>query len=61
MRDKFTRLQQIATILSIEKIEEVADYCAAGAISWRLTPAEVKKVLALRADFRTDDIKRLKI
>lgn len=61
VRDKFARLTQMATILSIEKIEELADYCGADAIAWRLTPAEVRKILALRTDFRPEDIKKLKI
>ncbi|XP_058806623.1 conserved oligomeric Golgi complex subunit 4 [Phymastichus coffea] len=61
VRDKFARLTQIATILSIEKIEELADYCGPDAIAWRLTPAEVRKILGLRTDIRLEDIKRLKI
>ena len=61
VRDKFARLTQIATILSIEKVEELADYCGEDATAWRLTPAEVRKILALRTDFRPEDVKRLKI
>ncbi|CAD6216456.1 GSCOCG00004617001-RA-CDS [Cotesia congregata] len=61
VRDKFARLTQIATILSIEKVEELADYCGSDAIAWRLTPAEVRKIAALRTDLRPDDIKRLKL
>ena len=61
IRDKFARLTQIATILSIEKVEELADYCGKDAVAWRLTPAEVRKFLALRTDLRPEDIKRLKI
>ncbi|KAF7990028.1 hypothetical protein HCN44_008702 [Aphidius gifuensis] len=61
IRDKFTRLMQIANTLSVEKIEELIDYCGADSISWRLTPAEVKKILSLRVDLRSDDIKRLKL
>ncbi|XP_078036052.1 conserved oligomeric Golgi complex subunit 4 isoform X2 [Augochlora pura] len=61
IRDKFARLTQMATILSIEKVEELADYCGADAIAWRLTPAEVRHVASLRTDFRPDDIKRLKL
>ncbi|XP_014217199.2 conserved oligomeric Golgi complex subunit 4 [Copidosoma floridanum] len=52
VRDKFVRLTQIATVLSIEKTEELADYCGADAIAWRLTSAEVKKILALRSDLK---------
>ncbi|XP_033328218.2 conserved oligomeric Golgi complex subunit 4 isoform X1 [Megalopta genalis] len=61
IRDKFARLTQMATILSVEKVEELADYCGADAIAWRLTPAEVRHVASLRTDFRPDDIKRLKL
>ncbi|XP_012538440.1 conserved oligomeric Golgi complex subunit 4 isoform X1 [Monomorium pharaonis] len=61
VRDKFARLTQIATILSIEKIEELADYCGADAIAWRLTPSEVRRIASLRIDFRPEDIKRLKL
>lgn len=61
VRDKFARLTQIATILSVEKVEELADYCGADAIAWRLTPAEVRHVASLRTDFRPEDIKRLKL
>lgn len=61
VRDKFARLTQIATVLSVEKVEELADYCGADAIAWRLTPAEVRRVAALRTDFKAEDIKRLKL
>lgn len=61
VRDKFARLTQIATILSIEKLEELADYCGADAIAWRLTPSEVRRIASLRIDFRPEDIKRLKL
>lgn len=61
LRDKFARLTQIATILSIEKIEELADYCGKDAIAWRLTPADVRKILALRVDIKPEEIKKLKI
>ncbi|XP_076762206.1 conserved oligomeric Golgi complex subunit 4 [Xylocopa sonorina] len=61
VRDKFARLTQIATILSVEKIEELADYCGEDAIAWRLTPGEVRRIASLRVDFRPEDIKRLKL
>ncbi|XP_063973340.1 conserved oligomeric Golgi complex subunit 4 [Diachasmimorpha longicaudata] len=61
VRDKFARLVQIATILSVEKVDELIDYCGADAIVWRLTPVEVRKIAGLRTDFRSDDIKRLKL
>ncbi|KAI9303419.1 COG4 transport protein-domain-containing protein [Cunninghamella echinulata] len=49
-RDKFTRLNQIATLLNFEEPSEIY-HCwgaKAGPVSWRLTVTEVKKVLSLR-------------
>ncbi|ENN80356.1 hypothetical protein HUJ04_002315 [Dendroctonus ponderosae] len=62
-RDQFARLTQIATILNFDQIEEINDYWgnADDAITWRLTPTEVKTVLNLRSDFRSEDIKRLRL
>lgn len=63
VRDKFARLTQIATILNLEKVGELLDYWGtnSGPITWRLTPAEVRQVLILRVDFRTEDIQRLRL
>ncbi|XP_014667760.1 PREDICTED: conserved oligomeric Golgi complex subunit 4-like [Priapulus caudatus] len=62
-RERFARLSQIATILNLERVAEILDYWGAnaGALTWRLTPGEVRQVLALRTDFRIEDIKRLKL
>lgn len=63
VRDKFARLNQIATILNLESVAEIGNYWGtnSGSLTWRLTPNEVRLVLALRNDFRSDDIKRLKL
>ncbi|KAM7058959.1 conserved oligomeric Golgi complex subunit 4 isoform 1-T3 [Molossus nigricans] len=63
IRDKFARLSQMATILNLERVTEILDYWGAnsGPLTWRLTPAEVRQVLALRIDFRNEDIKRLRL
>ncbi|KAG8229832.1 hypothetical protein J437_LFUL008800, partial [Ladona fulva] len=68
IRDKFSRLTQIATLLNLEKVSEVTDYWSVGdkgpsstMLSWQLNASEVKKVLALRVDFRSEDVKRLKL
>merc|ERR550534_1055153 len=61
VRDKFARLSQIATILNLEKVSELQEYWGenSGPVTWRLTPAEVRQALGLRADFRKEDIQRL--
>ncbi|ESO82827.1 hypothetical protein LOTGIDRAFT_108827, partial [Lottia gigantea] len=63
IRDKFARLTQMATILNLEKVSEILDYWGqnSGPLTWRLTPTEVRQILSLRIDFRSEDIKRLKL
>ncbi|XP_015922764.1 conserved oligomeric Golgi complex subunit 4 [Parasteatoda tepidariorum] len=63
IRDKFARLTQIATILNLENVTELLDTWGtnSGSLTWRLTPTEVRQVLSLRKDFRSEDIKRLKL
>jgi len=62
IRDKFSRLSQMAAILNLESVQEVSDYCSSqGSMAWKLTPVEVRQVLQLRADFKADEIKRVKL
>ncbi|KAJ4847456.1 Golgi transport complex subunit 4 [Turnera subulata] len=63
VRDKFARLTQMATILNLEKVSEILDFWGenSGPMTWRLTPAEVRRVLALRVDFSSDAINRLQL
>ena len=50
IRDKFSRVTQMATILNLESVEEIGDIWGAnsGSITWRLSPAEVRQMLGLR-------------
>lgn len=50
IRDKFARLTQMATILNLERVNEILDYWGSnsGPLTWRLTPTEVRLVMALR-------------
>ncbi|XP_026388404.1 conserved oligomeric Golgi complex subunit 4-like [Papaver somniferum] len=63
VRDKFARLTQMATILNLEKVSEILDFWGenAGPMTWRLTPAEVRRVLGLRVDFRPEAITALRL
>ena len=63
VRDKFSRLTQMATILNLERVSEILDYWGdnSGPMTWRLTPSEVRKVLSLRVDFKPDVISALKL
>ncbi|GFP98871.1 conserved oligomeric golgi complex subunit 4 [Phtheirospermum japonicum] len=63
VRDKFSRLTQMATILNLEKVSEILDFWGenSGPMTWRLTPAEVRRVLGLRVDFKPEAIAALKL
>ena len=45
------------------QVNEIEGYWGqqSGFVAWRLTPAEVRQVLSLRIDFKSDDIRRLKL
>ncbi|BAT80363.1 hypothetical protein LR48_Vigan635s005500 [Vigna angularis] len=63
VRDKFARLTQMATILNLEKVSEILDFWGenSGPMTWRLTPAEVRRVLGLRIDFKPEAIAAVKL
>nr|CAG4650012.1 EOG090X02VY [Sida crystallina] len=63
IRDRFTRLTQIVTLLNLEKLSELSEYWGpnAGSITWRLKSSEVQQVLSLRTDFRGEELRRLKL
>ncbi|KAF9606686.1 hypothetical protein IFM89_027730 [Coptis chinensis] len=63
VRDKFARLTQMATILNLEKVSELLDFWGenSGPMTWRLTPAEVRRVLGLRVDFKPEAIAALRL
>jgi hypothetical protein len=70
VRDKLSRLSQMALLLGLESVEEVLDYWAApgaaggpaasaggeagGGITWRLSAAEVRAALLQRSDFNRE-------
>ncbi|XP_010934198.1 conserved oligomeric Golgi complex subunit 4 [Elaeis guineensis] len=63
VRDKFARLSQMSTILNFERVSEILDFWGenAGHMTWLLTPAEVRRVLGLRIDFKPEAIAALRL
>jgi len=53
----------MSTILSLEKVSKILDFRSenSGPTTWRLTPAEVRRVLDLRVDFKPEAIASLKL
>lgn len=50
IREKFTRLTQIALILNLENVSEISEYWGSDTCSftWRLTAKEIRQFLFLR-------------
>ncbi|KAI8849922.1 eukaryotic translation initiation factor 3 subunit 8 N-terminus-domain-containing protein [Chytridium lagenaria] len=63
MRDKFSRLSQIAILMNLEKLAEIHEVwgAKAGGVQWRLTVNEVKRYMALRVDFKAEEIAALQL
>jgi hypothetical protein len=63
VRDRFARLHQMNTVLKLEEPNEVLEYYggSSSGVTWRLTPMEVRQVLNLRIDFRSDEIRKLNL
>eukprot|EP01090_Pellita_catalonica_P018750 TRINITY_DN6155_c0_g1_i1.p1 TRINITY_DN6155_c0_g1~~TRINITY_DN6155_c0_g1_i1.p1 ORF type:complete len:281 (+),score=49.34 TRINITY_DN6155_c0_g1_i1:56-844(+) len=63
VRGIFARLNQMSSLLSLERVDEVNDYWGenSGQMTWRLTPGEVRKVLSRRIEFSAQQIASLKL
>ena len=57
IREKFSKLTQMAIILNLESVEEIQDFNE----NWKFTQQEMKQILHLRVDFIGEDIKRLRL
>lgn len=47
-REKFTRLQQISTLLNLDSEEEVDQFYDSSGIAWKLTLKEAQAIAGLR-------------
>ncbi|KAG0195890.1 Golgi transport complex subunit 4 [Mortierella sp. GBA30] len=63
LREKLTRLNQMAMLLDLEELEDLQEIWGnnSGAITWRLTDTEVRRILSSRIDFRSEDVAKLKL
>lgn len=63
VRDVFARLNQISVLVNFENPAEIYDLWGpnSGGMTWRLTPSEVRKALALRVDFNAEAIRALRL
>merc|ERR1719505_459822 len=56
IRDKFARLSQMAALLNLETLGELAEVERA-----KLSSGEVRTLLGLRTDFKQEEIKKLRL
>ncbi|KAJ3099826.1 Translation initiation factor 3 subunit c [Phlyctochytrium bullatum] len=63
MRDKFARLNQISILLNLDKLSEVDEVWGskAGGVQWRLSINDAKRFLALRTDFKPEEVAALSL
>lgn len=64
IREKFSRLVQITTVLNLERVSDLNEFLSPDSgmrFSWKLTPDTIKQILKLRSDFREDDIRKIKL
>jgi conserved oligomeric Golgi complex subunit 4 len=59
VRERCTRLNQMVVLLTLESVDEVNEVWADSSIAWRLSAAEVRSVLACRADLDPSSIASL--
>lgn len=62
-REKYARLSQISALLNVDSVNEVTEFYQQPTTTpyIRLTPAEVRKFLALRVDLPSDQIRSVKV
>ena len=54
-------LARVSRLMTSSQVSEIHEYWGSNAaITWRLAPAQVRRVLNLRSDFAGDDIRTLR-
>ncbi|KAJ3169511.1 Golgi transport complex subunit 4 [Geranomyces variabilis] len=66
VRDRFQRLAQVATVLTLDSVSDLMELwtggeAGGGGIAWRINAKDVKRVLALRTDLDPDAIAALQL
>lgn len=61
MREKFSRLQQTATVLGVETALEASDLISDSNVSWRLTSLDIRQALTQRVDFSQAEVAAVRL
>ena len=67
VRDSFTRLSQIALVLTLAEPQEIFEYnwgdtgVGGGKVMWNLTAEEVRRAMLRRTDWSQDRVKALRL
>jgi len=52
---------KIASILNVDSVAEAREFYQSSNVAWRISAADVRKILALRLDLPSDDVRKLKL
>ncbi|KRX27492.1 Conserved oligomeric Golgi complex subunit 4, partial [Trichinella nelsoni] len=55
-RQRFSRLDQIVSLLNVDSVADAQNYCQSESVTWLLNLAEIRQVLALRIDLPGNEI-----
>ncbi|XP_050432930.1 conserved oligomeric Golgi complex subunit 4 isoform X3 [Adelges cooleyi] len=64
VREKFSRLVQVTTVLNLEQVSDLNEFLSPDSgmcFAWKLTPDNIRQILKLRFDFREEDIRKIKL
>lgn len=61
VRERCARLTQMVMLLTLESLEEVGELWADGSVTWRLSAAEARAVLASRTDLERSAVAELQL
>lgn len=55
------RSRHLSVTPPTRQLSDFYEYWNGSMLTWRLTPSEVRKILALRVDFNRDEVNRMKL
>ena len=61
VRERCARLTQTVMLLTLESLDEVSELWADGSVTWRLSAAEARSVLASRTDLDRSAVAELRL
>ena len=61
VRERFSRLQQTATVLGLESADEAGELLRDSGVAWRLSSLDIRQALTQRVDFTSAAVAAVKL